>query len=112
MAFVAAAKTYEIAPGSMAKVVVEGQEVLLANVGGSFHATAERCPHLGGHLSTGELQDGIVTCPRHGAGFDVRTGLAVRGAKILFLHMDVKALRTYPVRVEGDDLLVDLEERA
>lgn len=112
MAFVAAAKTFEIAPGTMIKAVVEGHELLLANVGGSFHAAAERCTHLGGHLSAGKLQDGVVTCPRHGAGFDLRTGQAIRGAKILFLHMDVKGLRTYPVRVEGDDLLVDLEDRA
>jgi 3-phenylpropionate/trans-cinnamate dioxygenase ferredoxin subunit len=93
----------------MKRVVHDGQEILLAIIDGTFHATAERCPHLRGHLSRGTLQDGIVTCPRHGSKFDLRTGQAVHGATLLFLHMNVKDLRTYPVRIEGEDLLVDLD---
>ena len=108
MAFAAVAKTTEVVPGSMKKVVVEGQEILLANVGGTFYAISERCMHLGGHLSQGIIQDGIVTCPRHGSRFDVRTGQAVNGATILFLHMGVKDIRTYPVKVVGDGVLADL----
>ena len=108
MAFVPVAKTSELTPGSMKKVVLEGQEILLANVDGTFYAISERCTHLGGHLSRGTIQDGIVTCPRHGSRFDVRTGQAVSGATILFLHMGVKDIRTYPVRVVGDGVLVDL----
>jgi len=108
VAFVAAVRTSEIAPGSMRKVVVGDVEILVANVGGTFYATAERCTHMGGHLSAGLFQDGIVTCPRHGAHFDVRTGKAVQGAKILFLQMGVKDLPIYPVRVDGEQVLVDL----
>ena len=109
MAFVAVAKTSEIAPGSMKKVVVEGKEILLANVGGSFYAVSERCPHMGGHLSEGSIEDGIVTCPRHGSRFDVRTGQAVRGPKILFVRMGVGDNRGYPVTIEGADVLIDLQ---
>jgi 3-phenylpropionate/trans-cinnamate dioxygenase ferredoxin component len=108
MAFVRVAQTSDLTPGSMKRVVHDGQEILLANVDGSFYAAQERCPHLRGHLSQGTLQDGIVTCPRHGSRYDVRTGQAVRGATILFVHMNVHDLRTYPVRIEGADLLVDL----
>ena len=108
MAFVTAAHTSEIAPGAMKRVAVGDVEILLANVGGVFYATAERCTHLGGHLSAGTLQEGIVTCPRHGAHFDLRTGKAVQGAKILFLHMEVRDLPVYPVRIDGEEVLVDV----
>lgn len=108
MAFVAVAKTSGIAPGTIKKVATGGVEILLANVGGTFYATAERCTHLGGHLAAGTIQDGIVTCPRHGAHFDLRTGKAVQGAKVLFLHMGVKDLPIYPVRIDGEDILVDV----
>jgi 3-phenylpropionate/trans-cinnamate dioxygenase ferredoxin subunit len=92
----------------MKKVVHDGQEILLANVGGAFCAISERCTHLGGHLSQGILRDGIVTCPRHGSRFDVRTGQALNGPTILFLHLDTKDIRTYPVKIVGDDVLVDV----
>lgn len=108
MALVAVARTSEVVPGSMKRVIVEGREILLANVGGTFYAISERCTHLGGHLSRGTIQDGIVTCPRHGSRFDVRTGQAVNGPTILFLHMNTKDIRTYPVKVVGDGVLVDL----
>ena len=108
MAFVKLAQTSEVAPGGMKKVVHDGQEILLANVGGTLYAIRERCTHMGGHLSQGTLRDGIVTCPRHGSRFDVRTGQAVNGPTILFLQLDTKDIRTYPVRIEGDDVLVEV----
>jgi 3-phenylpropionate/trans-cinnamate dioxygenase ferredoxin subunit len=110
VAFVKVAQTSEIAPGSMKRLEHNGQEILLANVGGTFYAISERCTHLGGHLSRGTIQDGIVTCPRHGSRFDVRTGQAVNGATILFLHMDVKNVRSYPVKIVGNDVLIDSEK--
>jgi nitrite reductase/ring-hydroxylating ferredoxin subunit len=49
------------------------------HVGSRFHACADRCPHAGATLSEGELEHGVVTCPRHGSQFDVATGQRVRG---------------------------------
>jgi nitrite reductase/ring-hydroxylating ferredoxin subunit len=49
------------------------------HVGSGFHACADRCPHAGGTLSEGELDSGVVTCPRHGSQFDVTTGERLRG---------------------------------
>jgi nitrite reductase/ring-hydroxylating ferredoxin subunit len=49
------------------------------HLGKEFHACADRCPHAGATLSEGELENGVVTCPRHGSQFDVRTGQRLRG---------------------------------
>lgn len=48
-------------------------------VDGRLCAVADRCPHAGGVLSTGEVEGVVVTCPEHGSQFDVCTGERVRG---------------------------------
>jgi nitrite reductase/ring-hydroxylating ferredoxin subunit len=49
------------------------------HVGSRFHACADRCPHAGALLSEGELEQAVITCPRHGSQFDVATGQRLRG---------------------------------
>lgn len=46
---------------------------------GRLHAVQDRCPHAGAALSEGELEGPVVTCPRHGSRFDVRSGERLRG---------------------------------
>jgi 3-phenylpropionate/trans-cinnamate dioxygenase ferredoxin subunit len=106
--FVKVAQTSEIPSGSMKNVQVDDAEILIANVDGTFYAVAGRCTHLRGHLSEGQLRDGIVTCPRHGARFDVRTGHAVGSAQLLFLKTTPRDLETYTVKIEAQDVLVGL----
>lgn len=109
MEFIPIARQSEIPPGAMKRVVVQNTAVLVANVDGTYHAVSDRCPHLGARLSQGTLEDGVVTCPKHGAQIDLRTGQTVRGAQIVFLKMKVRDPRTYPVKVEGDQLLLGVE---
>jgi 3-phenylpropionate/trans-cinnamate dioxygenase ferredoxin component len=106
MEYVKVADTAELSVNSMKMVLVGGREVLLANVDGSFHAIANKCTHLGGSLVNGTLEGSIVTCPRHGARFDVKTGQAVGEARIAFMKMKVKDETSYSVKVEGTDILV------
>jgi len=108
MGFVRVAGVADVPPGGMRRVELDGRGILLANVEDRFYAVAERCTHRGGSLSKGTLADGIVTCPRHGARFDVRTGRNVGSPRILLVKGRADDLRSYPVRVEGDDVLVDL----
>lgn len=98
--FVRAAKVREIAPGSGKVVVVFGHPVALFNVEGSFHAVSNVCLHRGGPIGEGALDGTIVTCPVHGWEYDVRTGQNVANP--------MARLRTYPVQVAGDDVLVGL----
>lgn len=70
-------------------------ETAVFNVDGRLCATQAKCPHRGGPLNEGELLGAVVTCPYHGAQFDVTTGAVLRGPAR-------EALQTYAVVVDGD----------
>jgi 3-phenylpropionate/trans-cinnamate dioxygenase ferredoxin subunit len=108
MEYVKVANKVELPSNKMIMVIVGGKEVLLANVDGSYYAIANKCTHLGGSLVKGSLDGSIVTCPKHGARFDVKTGQAVADAKIGFMKMSVKNEENYSVKVEGTDILVGI----
>ena len=110
MEFVKVVDKAELPANKMMLVVVGGKEVLLANVDGSYYAIANKCTHLGGSLVKGVLEGSIVTCPRHGSRFDVKTGKSIRGAKIGFVKMNVRDEVSYTVKVEGTDILVGIPE--
>ena len=65
-------------PGKLLGVEADGQQIVLANVEGSFYALLDRCTHQDYPLSDGELDGTRVECLYHGARYDVRTGRAVR----------------------------------
>lgn len=109
MGFVKVADSAELTIGGKKKVVVGGKDILLANVDGEYYAISDVCPHMGGSLSEGTLEGSIVTCPKHGAKFDVRTGKEVADAKLLFLKIKVKDDGNYPLKLEGTDILIDLD---
>lgn len=102
--------TSEVSAGTMKKVVLDNMTLLIANVDGKFYALNNTCPHLGGSLSDGKLEGKIVQCPRHGSRFDVTTGANVGGAKIAFLKMKVKDTQSYPVTVQGQEVMVELPD--
>jgi len=108
MEFIRVADKAELPANKMILVVVGGKEVLLANIDGSYYAIANKCTHLGGSLTKGSLEGSIVTCPRHGARFDVKTGQAIADAKIGFIKMGVKDEESYSVKVEGTDIFVGM----
>lgn len=90
-----------IKPGEMKSYTAGEKHVLIANVDGEFYAMDNVCSHRGCPLAEGYLEDNIVTCPCHGAQFDVRTG-------------EVKAppatmpQKKFKVKLEGNDLLVEV----
>ena len=106
MEFIKAVDTSELPAVKMVKVVLGGKEILVANVAGSYYATANNCNHAGGSLADGILNGSTVTCPKHAAQYDVMTGRAVREAKIGFLKMKVKDEECFQVKVEGTTILV------
>jgi nitrite reductase/ring-hydroxylating ferredoxin subunit len=69
----------ELADGTTIGADVEGRQVLLYRNGAEVHALDNTCSHAGGVLSRGEVAGCIVTCPLHGARFDLRDGRVVRG---------------------------------
>jgi nitrite reductase (NADH) small subunit len=87
----------EVAPGTAKLMAVDGKEIALFNVDGTFYALDNECPHRGGPLGEGDLEGCIVTCPWHAWQYDVRTGESITD--------DLKVAR-YDVKVEGGDVLV------
>jgi len=81
----------EVPPGS---VLLVG-DVAVFNVEGGFCATQARCTHKQGPLSEGAMDGSTVTCPLHGAQFNVWTGAVLRGPA-------TDPLKTYAVTVDGD----------
>jgi 3-phenylpropionate/trans-cinnamate dioxygenase ferredoxin subunit len=102
MALVKAAKMSELQEGRVLVVEVEEEEVALCNVKGQIYAIANLCTHDNGPLNAGQLYGEEIECPRHGARFNVRTGQV----KVLPAIMP---LPTFEVRVEGDDIYVDVD---
>jgi nitrite reductase/ring-hydroxylating ferredoxin subunit len=81
----------EVPPGS---VLLMG-DVAVFSIEGGFCATQAMCPHKHGPLSEGSLDDTTVTCPLHGARFNVWTGAVLRGPA-------EEPLKTYSVTVDGE----------
>jgi 3-phenylpropionate/trans-cinnamate dioxygenase ferredoxin subunit len=80
-----------------------GRRIALYHCGDTFYATTDICSHAYAELSEGYLDcdDCTIECPLHGSRFDIRTGA------VLTLPA-YEPIEIYPVRVEGDDLLVVL----
>lgn len=101
MTFQPVAKKSDVPSGQVRVVNAGGRSIALANVDGEFYAIDNVCTHDGGPLGAGQLFGSEVECPRHGARFDVLTG-AVRALPA------VRPVRTYPVRVDGEEVSVDV----
>jgi len=102
MAFVKVARVSDVPPGHVKAVEAGYEDVALCNVDGQIYAIADVCTHDDGPLGEGCLHGDQVECPRHGARFDVRTGAALSLPAVV-------AVLTFEVRVEGDDIFVDVE---
>ena len=80
---------------------VEGIGICLARLNGELSALDNWCPHRRGPLGQGWIEGNAVLCPWHSWAFNVHTGVAE--------YPEKERVDVFPVRVEGDDVLVDLE---
>jgi len=107
--FVVAAKTNDIAEGSMVGLTVAANQILLSRIGGKFYATDAICSHFYGYLPKGALKENIVICPVHKAEYNVHTGKVVKnvnGLLKLATGRQATDLRIYEVRLAGDSILI------
>lgn len=94
----------ELSPGEMTAIEVGERRVAVYRLDtGEVYATDDVCTHAMAFLSEGWLEGDEVECPLHGGRFNVRTGAG------LCAPID-QDLRTYPVRIDGADVLVDLSD--
>lgn len=92
----------DVPPGGRLSVVVDEVPALLLRIGDDFYCIEDVCTHDGQPLTDGPLTGCEITCPRHGARFDVRTGAPTRMPA-------TEPVRTFPVTVRGNDILVTIE---
>jgi nitrite reductase/ring-hydroxylating ferredoxin subunit/uncharacterized membrane protein len=64
------------------RVDVQGIPIVLIKSGGNVFALAEKCAHLGGPLSEGDCENGVIQCPWHGSQFSIRDGQVVHGPAV------------------------------
>jgi 3-phenylpropionate/trans-cinnamate dioxygenase ferredoxin subunit len=101
--FVPVAKTSEIPDPGKKLVEVDERLVVVVHAAGQFYAIDDVCTHDGGPLGEGDLDGYEISCPRHGAKFDVRDGRALTMPA-------TKATASHHVKIEGDDILVKLSD--
>jgi len=89
--------------GEMTACEVDGVSVLVCRVNGAFHAVANRCSHARQVLTEGKLNGHELTCPLHGARFDVRTGRHLAPPA-------TEPIKTFPVSVQGDQICVEVTQ--
>ena len=99
------AKTGELKDGEMRQVSAGGTDILLARVGGKYHAVGAHCTHYGAPLVEGALCGERVVCPWHHACFNVATGDLEEPPAL-------DALPRYGVRVEGESVIVSLPDES
>ncbi len=97
--YVKVGQSRDFPPGTLKKVQVRGEDVLIANVGGKFYAIANTCTHRGGPLNEGELEESMVICPWHGGKFDLTNGKVVSPPPM-------RDEAAYDVELQGSDILL------
>jgi 3-phenylpropionate/trans-cinnamate dioxygenase ferredoxin subunit len=90
--FLEIAPVSELPQGERLFVEIEGKPIVIFNIGGQFFSIADVCSHDDGPVGEGRLEGFNITCPRHGAQFDIRTGKVVQMPAVV----DIPA---YPVKV-------------
>ena len=105
----------DLAEGTMKPVFVDGQEVLLARTQYGLYAVSNICSHMKGKLSEGTLDGNIVTCPRHGSQFDVRTGENVRWLKgkgvtsgLAKIIKPPRPINSYDIEVKDGRIIIEI----
>ena len=96
-----AIKTGDLKPGEVRQVAIGALTLAVYNIDGTYYATDDTCTHAFASLSEGTIDGDVIECPLHQGCFEIATGKAVGPPA-------VEDLRTYPVAVVGDDVLVEL----
>jgi nitrite reductase (NADH) small subunit len=101
MPFVKLGTRSKLPPPGEAREFTHGDRVIcVANVKGEYSALDNVCPHRGGPLGQGVIEGEKLICPWHGWEFEARTGTVI--------HAPSQKVTTYALRLEGDDVMVDL----
>jgi nitrite reductase (NADH) small subunit len=104
MPLVRVGKVSGLPPDSVRECMVAEYPYAICNVGGAIRVLSGICLHAGGPLGQGQIHDGRVVCPYHLWEFDCFTGE--------YDYDSTKRIATYEVKVEGDDILIEVPSGA
>ncbi|MBI5330995.1 MAG: non-heme iron oxygenase ferredoxin subunit [Betaproteobacteria bacterium] len=93
-AWMKVARVADFPPGARRVIELEGVRVCVFHLDDGFYAIEDACTHDGGELASGALTGCEITCPRHGARFDLKTGAVTAPPAY-------EALAVLATRVEG-----------
>lgn len=93
----------DLAEGAKLRVAAGGEDVLLCRSGDDIRAVRNMCTHAAATLEEGRLRNGILSCPLHGARFDLTEGGRCLGAA------GYRPLTLFPVRVANGRVWVTVE---
>lgn len=92
-----------LSEGSILQFEIDGREpIAIYRLADGFYATDDLCTHGAAYLSEGDLEGDEIYCPFHAGAFDVRTGEACAAPCVI-------PLKTYPVTIDGNEVLVDVD---
>jgi 3-phenylpropionate/trans-cinnamate dioxygenase ferredoxin component len=102
MSFQRACGTGDVASGDALAVDLDGTDVAVVRDGDDWYAIDDECSHASIPLSEGDVEGCEIECWLHGSRFDLRTGKPSGPPA-------TEPVAVYAVRVEGDDVFVDVE---
>jgi len=94
------AEKKDLPAGSAIAVDVNGKKIAIFNVKGQYYAIDDTCTHAGGSLSEGDVAETVVTCPWHGATFDITNGEVLGDPA-------PEGVKNYKVHLEGEDIKIE-----
>jgi nitrite reductase/ring-hydroxylating ferredoxin subunit len=104
MAFIKVGALSSLPPGSVMEVILGDDSYAICNQNGELHALWGICPHAGGPIGQGALQENSIVCPWHEWSYNCSTGENDYDPAV--------KLDRFAVKVEGDDILIDPQTRA
>lgn len=90
----------ELTPGHGKLVQVDGEDVALFNVNGTYYALGAECPHEGGPLHEGEVDGDSIICPWHAFDFHVKTGECSVDPEL--------RVKAYVVKTTGNEVCIEV----
>lgn len=94
-------KVSELKPGHGVQATVGDKVFAVFNVDGKFYAIDDTCTHAGASLAEGPVAGTVVTCPWHGATFDIATGAVLSDPAY-------EPVKSYNVKIHGDGVFIEL----
>lgn len=97
------AEVSDIPVGGVKKVSLEDVDIAIFNIGGELYAIGDTCTHEQASLSEGDLDGDNISCARHGATFNIKTGEVVALPAVM-------PVATYRVKIEGNDIMLEVPD--